>query len=291
LVRVESVYQPSAGNVRHKSQRIQRRREMRRSVCVLCLLFAPALMFLAVAQDALNNEAVVKMVKSGLGENLIISMVQGQPGKYSLNPDELVKLKEAGVSEKILAAMAAKGAGGGAPSAPAPASATATGDPDIPRDTDVGVYFKKGTNWESMLPEVVNWKTGGVLKHIASAGVVKGDVNGNIQNPHSRNSVKSPIEVLIHAPEGVEYTEYQLIHLHENPDNREFRTVTGGVMHTSSGATRDVVPFEGKAVGKRLWKVLLPNLGAGGYGFLPPGAFGSANSASIGKMYTFRLIE
>ena len=40
-----------------------------------------------------------------------------------------------------------------------------------------------------------------------------------------------------------------------------------------------------------MYKVLLPNLGAGEYGFLPPGAFGSANSASIGKMYTFRLLE
>jgi len=248
----------------------------------LCLFLA--LVLLAGAQEVLTNDSIVTMVKSGLGENLIISMVQGQPGKYSLNPDELVKLKEAGVSEKILGAMATKGAAGGKPPA-------VTGDPDIPQDTDIGVYFKKGTNWEPILPEVVNWKTGGVLKHIASAGVVKGDVNGNIQGPHSRNSVKSPVEVLIHAPEGVEYTEYQLIHLHENSENREFRTVTGGVMHTSSGATRDVVPIEGKAVGKRLWKVLLPNLGAGEYGFLPPGAFGSANSASIGKMYTFRLIE
>ena len=32
----------------------------------------------------------------------------------------------------------------------------------------------------------------------------------------------------------------------ENPDSREFRTVTQGVMHESGGATRDVIPFEGK---------------------------------------------
>src|SRR5437899_2522520 len=75
---------------------------------LLCLL---AMTFVAMAQDTLTNESVVKMVKSGLGENLIMSMIQGQPGKYSLNPDGLVKLKEAGISEKILAAMAAKGAG------------------------------------------------------------------------------------------------------------------------------------------------------------------------------------
>lgn len=250
------------------------------------LLFAVVL--LAGAQEALTNDAVVKMVQSGLGEGLVISMIQGQPGKYSLSPDELLKLKNAGVSEKILAAMASKGSGSGSPATPSSATA---GDADIPQNIDIGVYYKKNGAWEEMLPEVVNWKTGGVLKHIATVGVVKGDVNGHIQGGHSRNSLKSPIEALIYAPEGTAITEYQLIRLHETGDSREFRTVTGGVMHESGGATRDLVPFEGKKAASRMYKVLLPNLGAGEYGFLPPGAFGAASSASIGKMYTFRLVE
>ena len=142
-----------------------------------------------------------------------------------------------------------------------------------------------------MLPEVVNWKTGGVVKHIATVGVVKGDVNGHIQGAHSRNSTTSPVEALICVSEGVAITEYQLIHLRETGDSREFRTVTGGVFHESGGATRDAIPFEGKKVANRMYKVLLPNLGAGEYGFLPPGAVTSSSSASIGKMYTFRLVE
>jgi hypothetical protein len=142
-----------------------------------------------------------------------------------------------------------------------------------------------------MMPEVVNWKTGGVLKSIGTAGIVKGDVNGHINGGHSRNSAASPVEVFIYAPEGVAITEYQLLHLREHNEAREFRTVTGGVMHVSGGATRDIIPFESKKTANRMYKVVLPNLGAGEYGFLPPGAFGSASSASIGKMYTFRLIE
>jgi hypothetical protein len=256
----------------------------------LRLLFALALV--AVAQDILTNDSIVKMVNSGLGENLVVSMVQNQPGKYVLTPEEVVKLKDAGVSEKILTAMVNKGSstGGGSSAGVAQPNAPAL-DPDLPQGIDIGAYYKKAANWEEMLPEVVNWKTGGVLKHIATAGVVKGDVNGHIQGAHSRNSLKSPIEVLIYTPEGVAITEYQLVHLHENPDNREFRTITGGVMHEEGGATRDLIPFEGKKAANRMYKVVLPNLGAGEYGFLPPGAFGSANSASIGKMYTFRLIE
>jgi hypothetical protein len=63
------------------------------------------------------------------------------------------------------------------------------------------------------------------------------------------------------------------------------------VLHESGGAIRDVLPFEGKKVANRMYKVLLPKLGAGEYGFLPPGAVISSSSASIGKMYTFRLVE
>jgi hypothetical protein len=164
-------------------------------------------------------------------------------------------------------------------------------DPAI-NDLDVGVYIKKAGNWEPLLPEVVNWKTGGILKSMASGGIVKGDVNGHIEGKHSRNSVNSPVEVLIHAPEGTEYTEYQLIRLHDNSHSREFRTVTGGVFHVSGGTTRDALPFEAKRVAKRTWEIVFQTkLEPGEYGFLPPGAVAARNSASIGKMYTFRLVE
>jgi len=253
----------------------------------LCLFVT--LTLAALAQEALTNESVVKMIKAGLGEGVIVEMIQSQPGSYSLTPDDLVKLKDQGVGDKILAAMIAKSTGTPVPSGNGGGTAAAA---DLPKDADIGCYFKRGSEWEEMLPEVVNWKTGGVLKHVATAGVVKGDVNGHLDGAHSHNSLKSPVEVVIYVPEGVAITEYQLLHLHEQPESREFRTVTGGVMHESGGATRDVVPFEGKRVQKGVYKVLLPtSLGAGEYGFLPPGAGASHSSASIGKIYTFRIIE
>ena len=248
---------------------------------------------LALAQEVLNNDSVTKMVKAGLGESLIVGMVQSQPGNYSLTADSLVKLKQQGVPDKVLAAMMAKGSST-APAATTTAAAPTTAespDTDLPPNIEIGVYYKKAAKWQEMLPEVVNWKTGGVMKNIASAGIVKGDVNGHIEGPRSRNSVASPVEVLIYAPEGVAITEYQLLRLRENKGAREFRTVTGGVMHVSGGATRDLVPFEGKKVANRTYRITLPNLGAGEYGFLPPGAVTSASSASLGKMYSFRLLE
>jgi hypothetical protein len=249
-----------------------------------------AFAFLLSAQETLTNDSVAKMVKAGLGEGLIVSMIQNQPGKYTLTPDAMVKLKQQGVSDKVLGAMVAKGSGA-APAGAEPAAAEPSTAGDIPQSLEIGVYYKKAGKWEEMLPDVVNWKTGGVMKSIATAGVVKGDVNGHIEGPHSRNSVATPVEVLIYSPEGVAITEYQLLRLRDNKGSREFRTVTGGVMHVSGGATRDLVPFEGKKIATRTYKIVLPNLGAGEYGFLPPGAVTSASSASLGKMYSFRLLE
>ena len=244
-----------------------------------------------LAQAALSNEDIIKLVKAGMTEEVILTIVSSQPGKYSFSADDLIALKEAGVSDKILSAMALKNAGTETPPSSDPANPA---DSDAAtRQWEIGVYYKKDGDWVEVLPEVVNWKTGGLLKSIATAGIVKGDINGNIQGPHSRNSVRTPLEFLIYSPEGVAITEYQLLRLRPKKDYREFRTVTGGVFHQSGGALRDLVPFEGKRIESRTYVVILPNnLGAGEYGFLPSGAFTSAGaSSSLGKMYTFRLLE
>jgi hypothetical protein len=236
-----------------------------------------------LAQQQLNNESIIKLHKAGLGDDMIVNMVNTQPGQYTVGVDDVVALKQAGVSEKVIAAMMSRG------SAPASSQAAAPGGA---YPTEIGVYYKKGDHWEEVLPEVVNWKTGGVLKTVATVGVVKGDINGRLNGPNSRNSVRTPLEFLIYASEGVSITEYQLLRLRPQKDGREFRTVTGGVLHVSGGATRDLVPFEGKKAISRTFLITLPNLGAGEYGFLSPGsAMSSSASAQLGKMYTFHLLE
>lgn len=255
---------------------------------VLSLAVLPWVFLPLSAQQPLTNEAVIKMVQAGLGEDVIVGVIQQQPGNYAVSPDALVQLKQAGVSDKIIAAIVAKGTAK-PPEAPPPASADSSADPPV---KEVGVYYKKGGEWVELLPEVVNWRTGGIFKSIATAGLVKGDINGVIQGANSRNSIKTPVEILIYAPEGVSVTEYQLLRLRQKQDRREFRTVTGGILHASGGATRDLVPFEGKKIAPRAWLVILPNLGAGEYGFLAPGAISAQHAgAQLGKMYTFRLLE
>lgn len=247
-----------------------------------------------LAQTVLTNDAILKMAKAGLGEEVLLSTIKAQPGRYVTTPDDLIALKRAGASDKVIAAMIEKAAS--AASSPMPAGAMGNPLAAVPKAApgpvnEVGVYYMKNDAWADLAPEVVNFKTAGVLKTVGTAGIVKRDVNGHVNGGHSRTALKSPVTLLVYTPEGVAITEYQLLRLRENKDSREFRTVTGGVMHSSGGATRDVVPFDSKKTAPRTYEIVLPSLGPDDYGLLPPGGGDSSGSGRSGKIYSFRLIE
>jgi len=259
---------------------------------------------------------VIKLSKAGLSDDLIIQQIKKKGQPFDLSADQIIQLKAAPVSERVIQVMinpasnpappvvekevapAASFASddSGAPVtsaifAPAPSDRTNRQD-TLPSDlpSESGVYAKVKSKWTEVLPEVVNWKTGGVVKNVATIGVVKGDVNGHVNGSTSKNSLTTPIEFLIVLPEGVAITEYQLLRLHQHGNNREFRTVTGGVFHISGGTTRDLMSFEPTKLATRTYAVSLPS-GSGEYGFLPPGAVMSKNAASLGRIYSFRIVE
>ena len=134
----------------------------------------------------------------------------------------------------------------------------------------------------------MNWQTGGFVKTHATLFIVKGDVNGKIPGPRSAVQLPAPIDLIVRTPEGTSVTEYQLLHLHTKDNRREFRAVTGGVIHQSGGAVRDSLSFEPRKIAERTWGIRLDHLPNGEYGLLPPGISSASISAS-GKMYTFSV--
>src|SRR4029077_187163 len=131
-------------------------------------------------------------------------------------------------------------------------------------------------------------QTGGFVKTHATLGIVKGDVNGKIPGPRSAVQLPVPIDLIVRTTEGTSVTEYQLLHLHTKDNRREFRAVTGGVIHQSGGAVRDSPSFQPRKIGERTWEIRLDRLSNGEYGLLPPGISSASISAS-GKMYTFSI--
>jgi hypothetical protein len=236
----------------------------------------------------------------GISDELMISYVRSRGHAYQLTAEQIIRLKDGGVDDLVIKALMGDGAANPvpvpspSPVATVPASlsirpdAITKSEPLLPNE--IGVYAKQRGEWIEVLPEVVNWKTGGVVKNLATVGVVKGDVNGHILGNTSRTHCSAATQFLIVVPEGTSVTEYQLLRLRGNSNNREFRTVTGGIFHVSGGAARDLVSFEGAKVGPRTYVLTIPNaLPPGEYGFLPPGAILSSNLGSAGKINSFTV--
>jgi hypothetical protein len=73
-------------------------------VCLLAILALPS----ALAQQTFNNDSVIKMVKMGFPEDMIINAINRSPGTYDTSPDGLIALKNAGVGNRVVSAMVSK---------------------------------------------------------------------------------------------------------------------------------------------------------------------------------------
>ena len=235
---------------------------MRKGVLAfLFLIFCPWL----IAQQTMNNDAVIKLVKAGLSDAVIVSTINASPGAYDTTANGLIALKQAGVSDKVIAAVVAKAAGPAAPAAPAAAPAAYS-----PFAAGVAsVSYEQSNQWTEMDPERYSIKTGGLLKSLATGGMRMADINGHISGKASKLAVKTPITFHLSLPPGTPIDDCQLLKLHVNKNNREFRAAGGGYLHVSTDSAKDAVPISPKKVAPQAYEVTLPaGTAAGEYGFL-----------------------
>jgi hypothetical protein len=230
----------------------------------------------------MTNESVVKMAKAGLGDDLIVETINTQPGTYTTDADSLVTLKSAGVSDRVITAMINK------------SRRQITNVQEKPIElsdvNEIGVYYKDHTGkWIAIDPEIVHIKSGGWIKSTATHGIIKQDKNGHLNGRESKLALQCPIDILIYVPEGVAAVEYEFLRFRINPDNREFRILTGGVFHSTGGADRDEVKFNPVKTAPHTYQFTVDNsVGGGEYGILPPG---TGNVTNGGKIYTFAIVE
>jgi hypothetical protein len=250
-------------------------------------------------QKRLTNQNVLEMTRSKLSDLTVAKAIQANDADFDLSTPALLKLKTAGVSDSVIRAMfaAVYGKKATTPESAPPETPTTPVIPDnLP--SEVGVFVRQKGELLEMEPEVVNWRSGGVLKSMVTVGLDKGHVNGTIPGPHSPLTISwaglglaGPLEFYIRCQEGNSASEYQLMRLWDKGNRREFRSVTGGILHKSGGAQLNVMAFKFDKVAPRTYKIQLSDLQPGEYGFLAPGAVSSSNAASLGRIYTFRIPE
>ncbi len=237
----------------------------------------------------IDNDSIVKMSKAGLDEKIIIQTIQTQPGHYETSPENLIALKNAGVSEQVIAAMQARSAGlafhAKEKMEPAPLSAGVD---------EVGVYYqdKRTGEWLPLKTERVQFKSGGWLKSTATHNIVKQDMNGYLDDAKSPLALPTGVNILIYAPPGTQAEEYDLLRFREHPHGREFRVKTGGVFHSESGSQRDEIEFHPHKIAPQMYVFTVPvDIEKGEYGVLPPGSSNVPGLSNAGKIFTFSIRE
>lgn len=69
--------------------------------------------------EVLTNDSIIRMISAGLDEDTILAKIKSTPAVFSLDTNDLIRLKEAKISQRVLRAMLGKPADIAAPQRPA----------------------------------------------------------------------------------------------------------------------------------------------------------------------------
>lgn len=274
-----------------------------------------AISALLAAQQVLNNEAIIKLAKVGLSDDVIISTINSTAGSYSTSADGLIALKTAGVSDSVLAAMVVKStpAGASTTSAAAPSTATAAANPDdpnFPHEVGIYIYGESAPAWSKMTmlePNVyTQGKTGGMFASAMTYGIAKVKMKAVLRGAHAnaRISDTNPVFYFYFEQQGAGLSqatsifggtstpnEYTLLKFDVKSETRE--TIIGKAnAFGASGGTDDkaVVNFTYTNLRPGVYKVILADpLQPGEYGFISSG--GSIGVGPMGSTTNSRVFD
>lgn len=265
---------------------------MRKNIFAIALL---AICSVVTAQQALNNEAIIKLVKAGLSDDLIVSTINAQPGSYDTSTDGLIALKTANISDKVVAAIVAKAAAPApaarAASSPASAPTPAADDPDDPAAPhEAGIYIYNdsapaGSKMTMLDPSIyTQGKTGGMFASAMTYGIAKVKVKAVIRGARSNVRINSEKPVFYFYFEqhsaGLSYgssfggtstpNEYTLLKFDVKGNTRETVTTSANAFGASSGTDdKALTGFTFTKLRPGAYKVVLSApLQSGEYGFV-----------------------
>ena len=239
----------------------------------------------------IDNDTILRMAKAGIGDEVLIQTIQLQPGHYDTSPDALIALKQGGISDHVLSILQAHGTGLAVrprrPQSLDPVEAVTLPPPGV---DGIGVYYKDTQGrWVPMETEIVHIQSGGFIKSTLTHNIIKEDHNGVVTGTEAKLVLPRPVEFLLYTPDGTDGAEYELIRFRLNSKNREFRVLTGGVIHSTGGAMRDDVAIKPVKTAAHTYVFSLPaDIPGAEYGILPPG---TGNVTNGGKIYTFAIVE
>ncbi len=92
------------------------------------LLFATGFLLLLVVRpaQAVTIEEIIQLSRAGLGADVLVALVDTSDSVFTVDAARVLELKSAGVPERVILALIAKGRGAQDPGAPPPTASAAT---------------------------------------------------------------------------------------------------------------------------------------------------------------------
>jgi hypothetical protein len=292
---------------------------MRKNILVVVFL---AICPLAFAQQALDNNAIIKLVKAGMSDDLIITTINAQPGNYDVSTDGLIALKTGGASDKVVSAIVLKASAAPPPppatpappptppvapappptpppppQAPAPPVAPMPPSPPVPDATalppgidKVGVYYQDQSGaWQPIPAEIVTAKYGGYeINPLHPKETGSRSTIGHLAAVRAQTVVTLPATVAVYVPEGRTIEDYRLIRLSIKSGERIFPISSGTATVDNDELDKNAVAFSSEKIAPRVYQLMLSaHLGKGEYGMLPP----KPRDASEGKNWKIYCVS
>jgi hypothetical protein len=248
---------------------------------------------------SLTVEEIVKLSKTGVPEDLIITMIKKNAKAFNLSTEEVLELRKVGLSDNVVKFLLDPSQPYTPPVAPAASQPVATKPEsrtppkNYPADahaaqvpSDPGLYhfsdngFVK-TDIKLLLGENQGAGVGKVL-------MKKGKATGYLLGPIAKTRIGEPIPVFyMRLPEGKGIEEIVLVALEQKKDRREIEL--GPSLEKQELKAETMRPYDAFEVGPRLFKITTTDkLTKGEYLFF---LLGSAEppKGSYGKGYDFGI--
>jgi hypothetical protein len=276
---------------------------MRKSLLAIFVLAFCSFLF---SQQAMNNDAVVKLVKAGLSDDLIVSTINASPGAYDTSADAIIALKSAGASDKVVAAVVARAAAPAAPVSRGLTAEPATPDPNDPMSQhDPGIYLYTKSHDGKVTMTLIERagagreKTANIWGSAFTYGISKAKMKAEIPGLHApaRTEDMRPVFYMYFPPTGnlgsadtiSSPSQFSLLSLEVKKDHRETTVAKMGLASASVGndVSREV-KFDSQKIRPYSYKVAPQvDLKPGEYAFIAASGSAGAASATSVVIYDF----
>lgn len=192
-------------------------------------------------QDAITNTRVIEMTKLGLDDEIVIAKIKAAKCSFQLADTDLVGLKAAGVSSKVVAAML---------------DASVITEPRITVDGQV-----------LELHALAQAKVGGRFANAMTGGIKSVKWKAYLQGAHASVRVGPASTIGMELPKGMSPDGFLLVILDEKDDRREIEVASsGGMVGAKSGIKAEaIIKTSAAPLGGNTFSVSTSGLKSGEY--------------------------